>query len=74
MGYERPMYFAPEGEDDSSSKSIPMTFMGMGYDMGGGGAKSEDKEDERGFKIALSNTFFKPPWFDRVQEEFLASR
>lgn len=58
MGYERPMYFKPDSDE-------PPT----------GGLQSLE-EDSRPLAVTLakSDTFFKPPWFKFVEDEFVASR
>ncbi len=60
MGYERPMYF------NKKSSLEDKQFLGLDSIQG-------DTETSS-LNVAKSNTFYKPPWFNDVRSEFIASR
>ena len=61
MGYERPMYFEKESNEPN--------FLGLES------TKVDGEDGEFGrINIAKANTFYKPSWFDSVQNEFIAAR
>ncbi|KAF4522257.1 hypothetical protein B566_EDAN011953 [Ephemera danica] len=59
MGYERPSWFEPPEENKSSSNDMP---------------EIEEDYGLRPYKIANTDTFGKPHWFDWVEKEYLACR
>ena len=78
MGYERAMYFQPEG------KPVDLSQFGM---TGGFAGLDKQREDDteseksgngakvrRNIELAATDTFHKPQWFDAVREEFKATR
>ena len=70
MGYERAMYFKKDKEPSETN-----FFLGLDVPK-----EEEDKEegpvmdDTNTMVLAETPTFFKPPWFDEVREEFLSTR
>ena len=64
MGYERPMYF-------SDPKQQSMDLSGL---MGLAAAGPPSTLQSGALSMAKLNTFYQPPWFDKVEKEFVASR
>lgn len=65
MGYERAMYFKKE------EAPLELSYFGLGEDS----KKATDPLTANdSVSIAETKTFFKPPWFKEVEEEFYASR
>ena len=65
MGYERAMYFKKE------EAPLDLSYFGLGEDF----KKASDPiAKDESVSIAETKTFFKPPWFKEVSEEFYAAR
>ena len=63
MGYERPAYYEPKPYQDSELD-----------DLTGSGPGSSAGQQEAPFRVAYTNTFMKPPWFECVRNEYRACR
>ena len=65
MGYERAMYFKKQ------EAPLDLSYFGLGEDF----RKASDPiNKDESVSIAETKTFFKPPWFKEVSEEFYAAR
>ena len=72
MGYERAMYFKKE------AAPLSLSYFGLGGSgskAGGFGfSKTGPSEIDGPVRVAQTNTFFQPPWWNEVQDEYFASR
>ena len=72
MGYERAMYFKKE------AAPLSLSYFGLGGSgskAGGFGLSKPDPPEIDGpVRVAQTNTFYQPPWWNEVQDEYFASR
>ena len=72
MGYERAMYFKKE------SAPLSLSYFGLGGSGSKGGgfgfSKTGPSAIDGPVRVAQTNTFYQPPWWNEVQDEYFASR
>ena len=70
MGYERAMYFKKE------AAPLSLSYFGLGGSKGGsfGLSKPDPPVIDGPVRVAQTNTFYQPPWWNEVQDEYFASR
>jgi len=74
MGYERPMYVVRESHRQEESSADSDGEEDADGDSPVGIAGLLAKKDPGSLTVARSDTFYMPPWFQIVEEEFTASR
>jgi len=79
MGYERPSYFDSSVDSEAASYAgLYLLFVFVFAKLFScAGLDSPDYEEHYGlrpYRVAATNTFGKPPWFDIVESEYTACR